>query len=89
MLGNLVPDPRLKDAAMIRDYRARAAKFGKPVVIEQSGNLSCIGHGGGGNENHITSEVVSDDDELVEAMQCGKRAHKVNADVEELCLWNW
>lgn len=49
MLGDLVPDTRLKDAAMVRDNRVRAAKFGKPVVIKKSGNLLCIGHGVGGD----------------------------------------
>ncbi|OXC61962.1 hypothetical protein AYX13_07019 [Cryptococcus neoformans] len=68
VLGDLVPDPRLKDAATVRDNRARAAEFGKPVIIEQTGDLACIGHGGGGNEDHIASEAVGDDDELVKAM---------------------
>ncbi|OXC60900.1 hypothetical protein AYX13_07070, partial [Cryptococcus neoformans] len=89
VLDDLAPDPRLKDAATVGDNRARAAEFGKPVIVEQTGDLARVGRGGGGNEDHIASEAVSDDDELVEAMRCGKGAHKVNADVEELCLRNW
>ena len=88
MLGDMTPNPRLEDAAAVGDDGVRAAEFGKPVVVKKSGNLWRICCDGGRNEDHITSEVVSDDNELVKALRRGERAHEVNANVEKLCLWN-